>query len=507
VFVEGKELTRRPALLCAALFLLSSGAQAQPTVPESSLPNIILIVVDDLGWSDLGVLGGDEYVTPNMDALSQQGVLYTNAYASSHLCSPSRASLLTGRYTYRTGVTDLIPAIPPDNRFPLLDVVAGDVLPSWEITFPELIRDRGYTTAIIGKWHLGGPGSLPEDHGFDLNSGGNDLGRPASYFDPYLSRYLSGEIGFVSREVGEHLLDRETDEVIGFVREHAERPFFLFWSSYSVHEPHEPKAEWLQRYRESHPDATVNRANYGALIAHVDDGIGRLLAELDQLNLTENTLVIVTSDNGGLPNLAASQGMRGGKGDPYEGGLRVPLIIRWPGMAHAGTREPRLTVDVDIFSTILDVAQLPAPADRPIDGVSLLGETAGDAPGREVVWHYPHYQQTVGVYEVARPYSVLREGDWKLILFHEGSVELYDLANDPGETNDLSADEQERTAAMEAELRALLDGAGAEIPVTNPRYSYWGEVTRSWQVYFHQSYIGFRTALSRLVRMVIPLSS
>lgn len=435
-------------------------------------PNVVLINVDDLGWRDLGCFGSRDYDTPNIDSLCGQGVKFTNAYAAAAVCSPTRAALLTGRHPSRNGVTDWIR--PPGGRpkprverdgIPYLDdpdrqlltPLPPRALPLAEITVAEILSEAGYATAHIGKWHLGGRNALPVDQGFDTNQGGHVQGQPPSYFDPYNPRTRGGLPGLPPREEGEHLTDREADEAIRFIRENRERPFFLNLWHHAVHPPIQGRPDLVAK----HADLGERRARYAAMVEGVDESVGALLDVLDELALSDNTLVLFTSDNGGWTQVTENAPLRGGKGGPYEGGLRVPQIIRWTGrISPAVLQEP--VTSVDLLPTILDAAGIRSSASE-IDGTSLLPLLAGDAPSPSrpaLHWHYPHYWQNES------PYSVIRKGRYKLIRRYEGThVELYDLSEDLGEQNDLSGEMRERVRELEADLDALLRESAAVIPI------------------------------------------
>jgi arylsulfatase A-like enzyme len=455
-------------------------AQAPDARPRSPL-NVVLILVDDLGWTDLGCYGSTYYETPNIDCLSSQGTRFTNAYAACAVCSPTRAAVMTGRYPARLGVTDWIRArfqgstVPPDGKNPT-EYVGGRSrrllcppnalwMESEEITIAEILNDAGYTTCHIGKWHLGFDDWYPDRQGFDVNIGGCDMGHPPSYFDPYSNPRQGGIPTLPPREEGEYLTDREADEAVHFIRAHADGPFFLYWAPYAVHTPLQAKAELTAKYEGKEPTQHRN-ATYAAMIESVDDGVGRISRILEETGLAAQTLVIFSSDNGGLLGPTNNAPLRSGKGYPYEGGIRVPLIVCWPRRTPAGSTCDEPVLSADFLPTICQAVGVQPPERRIIDGQSLLPLLGGGASlDREAVfWHFPHYRGSDVV-----PYSIIRAGDWKLIKRYEGRMyELFDLRRDIGETNDLAESRPEVVHGLAGKLEAWLSSVGAKLPRPNP---------------------------------------
>ncbi|HEV7279252.1 MAG TPA: sulfatase [Pirellulaceae bacterium] len=449
----------------------------------------MLIVVDDLGWADLGCQGSAVYETPHIDALAAGGLRFTQAYAACAVCSPTRAALMTGRMPARTGVTDWIrpqlqrgAAGTPDAN--PTEYVGGpnDPLlcppnPFWmeheEVTVAELLKNAGYRTGHVGKWHLGDEGWFPTSQGYDENFGGCDYGQPPSYFDPYADkRHPEGIPTLPSKQPGQYLTDREADEAVGFIERHADEPFFLSLWHYCVHTPLQAPPEETARWKAKiagMPDVMQKNAAYAAMVASVDRAAGRVIETLDRLGLRETTLVIFTSDNGGLLSSTNNSPLRSGKGYPYEGGIRVPLIVNWPGVVPANESAiPVISVDLPL--TILEACGVAPPEDRPLDGASLLelAKTGGrmQISARPLVWHFPHYRQQDVV-----PYSILRDGDLKLIKRYEGpTFELYDLSQDPSEKKDLAKNRPEDVDRLDAKLSQILAEAGAKLPRENPAY-------------------------------------
>jgi arylsulfatase A-like enzyme len=455
------------------------------------VPNVVLVNVDDLGWADVGCFGSRYHETPNIDRLAREGMRFTNAYAACAVCSPTRAAIMTGRYPARIGITDWIRArfqwesgeesIVEDKEYRLEYVGGSDRRllvpdnPLWmkleEITLAEALKTAGYATCHVGKWHLGTEDWYPEKQGFDYNFGGCDKGQPPTYFDPYESeRYGAGNIPTLEpRQEGEYLTDREADEACAFMTAHRDRPFFLHLAHYAVHTPLEAKADLLEKYQNKESPTEQDSPVYAAMVESVDHAMGQVLDTVDELGLAEDTLVIFTSDNGGLdPQATDNAPLRSGKGYPYEGGIRIPQIMRWPTRIDPGTECSVPASSVDFFPTLCEVAGVPLPSDRPIDGKSLvpllMGE--GDLDREALFWHFPHYRGSDVV-----PYSIVRAGDWKLIKRYEGKTfELFDLSRDVGETTDLSDERPEKVSELDALLQEWLLETGARVPRENPDY-------------------------------------
>ncbi|MGQ9575462.1 MAG: sulfatase-like hydrolase/transferase [Thermoguttaceae bacterium] len=462
--------------------VLGQVGSAPAAPPATRPPNFVLFLIDDLGWMDLGCQGSTFYQTPQIDRMARQGMRFTNAYAACAVCSPTRAAVLTGRYPARVGVTDWIRArfqggiLPPPGK-PLPDFVAEPgrklacprnplYMELGELTLAEALKPAGYVSCHVGKWHLGPDDWYPERQGFDLNFGGCDLGQPPTYFDPY--RHARGyDIPTLRpRSEGEYLTDRLADEAVAFIRAHQDRPFFLNFWHYAVHTPLQAKKELVAKYK-ARPKTHQQNAVYAAMIESVDDSVGKVLAVLDELGLAERTLVVFTSDNGGLLGPTTNLPLRSGKGFPYEGGIRVPMLVRWPGVVRAGSISEVPVCSIDLFPTLLEIAGVKLPADRPIDGVSLVPLLSGGGSlDREALyWHFPHYRGELG------PYGVVRCGQWKLIQDYEtGRVELYNLAEDLGESRDLAGQLPEKARQLERRLTAWLESVGARLPRANPDY-------------------------------------
>jgi arylsulfatase A-like enzyme len=455
------------------------------SVSHAAPANIVVFVVDDLGQRDIGCYGSSFYETPHVDRLAREGARFTNGYAACPVCSPTRASLMTGRWPQRTGVTDYIGA---DSRgwkrnTQLLPADYADRLAHSEITLAEMLHQSGYATFFAGKWHLGPEGWYPEDQGFDINRGGIDRGGPYGgnkYFSPY------GNPRLTDGPAGEHLPDRLATETCRFIEEHKEKPFLAYFAFYSVHTPLMARKDLQEKYeakrsrlseqtrwgREDTRDVRLaqDHAVYAAMVEAMDLAVGKVLAKLDELHLAENTLVVFTSDNGGL---STSEGwptsnlpLRGGKGWLYEGGLRVPLIIRWPAQVRPGQTIVTPACSPDLLPTAIAAAESQLPSDHVVDGVNLLPTLEGETLDRPLYWHYPHYGNQGGA-----PGSAVRLGDYKLIEWSEGNRrELFNVARDEGEQTDLSTAMPEKVQELGDLLTQWRREVGATQTAPNPRY-------------------------------------
>ena len=449
------------------------------TLHAADKPNVVLILVDDLGWADLVCQGSQYFETPNIDSLAAGGVRFSNGYAACAVCSPTRAAVQTGRYPHRTGVTDWIRArfqggnIPADKKNPcwrpkekwggrggILVPPNALWLESEEITIAELLRPAGYKSCYIGKWHLGTDPWYPTEQGYDFNFGGCDFGQPPGYFDPYGNRIHN----LPGRKPGEYLTDREADEAVGFIRKHKDVPFFLMLANYAVHTPIQAKKELTEKYEKKPKTTGQKNAKYAAMVESVDDSVGRVMATLDELNLTGNTLVIFTSDNGGLVGPTHNAPLRSGKGHPYEGGIRVPFIVRWPGVAREGITIDKPVISMDIFPTVAAATGMALPKDTEIDGKNLRPLLTGEGSFERdtLYWHFPHFRHGPG------PYSIIRDGDWKLIKWYAGQTALFNLKEDMGESRELSKSMPEKVTELDKKLMAHLTQATDRIPVPNP---------------------------------------
>ncbi len=438
------------SLLLILFFTVSAVAAEQK-------PNIVLVLIDDMGQTDLGCYGSKFYETPNVDKLARDGMRFTQAYSACTVCSPTRASLLTGRSPAALHITDWIAG---HNR-PFAKLQIPDwlmELPAEQPTLATELHRAGYVSAHFGKWHLGHAPATT--HGFDLSVGDNGKGQPASYFPPYKNEHLT------DGPAEEFLSDRLTSEAIRFIEQNKEKPFFVYLPHYAVHNPIAGKPDVIAKYKaKADPAAPQRNPTYAALVESTDDSVGRLRAKLDELHLSDHTIFIYTSDNGGLIPNTTNLNLRAGKGSAYEGGVRVPLIVCWPGVTKPGTETTVPAISYDMLPTLLEGAGVKPSG--PVEGKSLVPVLkGGQLAERAIFWHYPHYHPGG-----ATPYSAVREGDWKLIQFFEDMhTELYQLSADSLEAHNLAATEPSRAGALLAKLDAWRKEVGAQFPTPNPNY-------------------------------------
>jgi len=452
-----------------------------------------LVIVDDLGWVDTGVYGSEFYETPNIDRLAASSALFTQFYAASPVCSPTRASIVAGKYPARLHLTNWIGG---EQTGMLLPAEYRRELPLEETTIGEAFKQAGYATGYIGKWHLGDAQHYPEFQGFDVNIAGHAAGQPGSYFYPYENDRLpwSNVPGLELGEEGEYLTDRLTDEALGFIDDHRDRPFFLVLSHYAVHTPLQAKAAHISKYREKARRVNTDSADfisegtvattrtrqdhptYAGMVESTDESIGRVMERLEALKIAARTIVVLLSDNGGLSTLSgqrttaptANLPLRAGKGWLFEGGIRVPLVIRWPGLIDTAVTVDQPTISTDIYPTLLEVAGIPLMPGQHRDGVSLapLLRRSGTLDRSELYWHFPHYHGSGN-----RPSGAVRSGDFKLLEWLEdGRIELYNLTADPGETNDLSSAMPEKADELLTLLHSWRESVDANMPRANPTW-------------------------------------
>lgn len=445
-------------VVLAAVTVTGCGRNAAPrsadAAPIKAQPNLILVLADDLGWNELSGSGNTFNRTPNLDRLAAEGVRFTRAYAAAPVCSPTRASLYTGQYPARVGITDFLR--PDDSKY----------LHPRHHTLAEALQEGGYATALVGKWHLMGDYRSrrgdPRLHGFDevILSETRYIG-PGDYVHPY-----EFAPGVAAEAEGEFLIDRLNDEAVRFVRRNAERPFFLVLSHYAVHTVLHGRPDRVDRFA-ARPAAgggrwaPRNNPHLAAQLEAIDEGVGQIRAELEAHGIADRTLIVFTSDNGADPRVTSTAPLRGGKSTLYEGGLRVPLLVGWPGRVAEGISAVP-TSTVDLYPTLLAAAGIDAPADQPLDGISLLPLLEdGVTPERETLfWHYPlAYEHRLG----GRSAGAVRSGRHKLIDFYDnGEVELYDLQLDPREARNLAGERPELAAELAQRLRAWRERVGAK---------------------------------------------
>lgn len=500
-------ITRVRSVVCAGLLItlvLFVGFMSPITVkdskqagPRKARPNILFILVDDLGWTDIAAFGSSFYETPNVDALARKGVKFTNAYAACPVCSPTRASIMTGKYPARMHTTDWFGAPQPGTvgkhwtrNKPLLPAPYEENLALSETTLAEALKSYGYSTFIAGKWHLGETEAYwPEHQGFDINKGGYSSGSPKGkgYFAPYANPRLT------DGPPGENLTDRLANETVSFIQQHKAGPFFAYLSFYSVHTPLMAPQDLIDKYTQKKQrlgledkwgkeDAQKVRLTqclpvFGAMVESMDRAVGKVIAALRDNGVEQETIVIFMSDNGGLSTAeghpTSNLPLRGGKGWLYEGGIREPMVIYWPGrvrpgLSQTGRVSDQVATSTDFYPTILDMAGLPFQPNQHRDGVSLVPVLQGKRMTRgPIYWHYPHYGNQGG-----SPGSAVRDGDWKLIeWFEEGrEPELFNLKTDIGEQTNLVKQNPAKAAELRQKLTDWRKSVDARIPTKNPAY-------------------------------------
>jgi len=499
---------------------------------ENNKPNVVFFLVDDLGWSDVGVNGSSLYETPNVDLFAEEGVRFTNAYASSHVCSPTRAAILTGKNPARINLTDWLPGRKDFPFQKLKNVEINPHLPFEVETIAEKLKEHGYSTGHFGKWHLGEDPSGPLEHGFDVRIPKDwNKGWPKSgYHPPFDMEGLEGE-------EGDYLTDRLTDEALTYIEDNKEEPFFLYLSLFSVHDPIQGRKDLVNKYEnklkklpapegppyilEGNPDSedplsreelnallddqqyqgykvlpnrTVkikqhqDNPEFAGMVESMDESLGRVLSKLEELGLEGNTIVIFYSDNGGMSaanffrpereieesNLdkafsTSNLPLRAGKGWLYEGGIRVPMIVKWPEKGKRGLVVDEPVISTDFYPTILEMLGLSAVGGQKMDGKSIVSLLQGDEIDRKAIyWHFPHYSN----HGMQSPGAAVRSGDFKLIeYFENGSVQLFNLKEDLGEQNDLSESHPKKVNELQTMLNEWRKDIGAKMPEENPNYS------------------------------------
>jgi arylsulfatase A len=451
---------------------LTTLAGATVAARQRRPPNFVFILVDDWGWRDTTYNGSKFYETPHIDRLARSGMIFTNGYSASPVCSPTRAALMTGRYPARLHLTSHLQGA--SNRLHFTKVIQPDArleLPLEEVTIAEILRAGGYKTGCIGKWHLGRKGFLPSDQGFEVSIAGDEAGSTNDFFYPNWMK----KIPLDGRD-GDYLTDRLTDLSVDFIRANKDNPFFLYLSHFAVHTPIQGKPDKVRKYdAKSNPSDPQNYGEFAAMLESVDESVGRVIEALKKYHLENDTLVFLTGDNGGVTSrewknrpVTSNLPLRAGKGHLYEGGIRVPTVAAWPGVVRPGSTCDTPILSIDYAPTLAEAAGLSAglPA---IDGVSVLPLLHGarSLSRSDVFWHYPHYSPQLG-----RPSAAIRRGDLKLIYFFEDQrVELYDLKKDIGEKNDLASAQPAQVASLRKRLLAWLKETAAQIPAANPHYN------------------------------------
>ncbi len=453
--------------------LLSVGAAS-----AAEKPNIVFFFIDDLGWADLSYQGSEFYESPNIDGLAESGMVFTDAYACAPNCAPSRACLLSGRYTPRHGIYTVGDPKRGNHQSRKLEPAENrTVLDDAFVTWAEVLDKNGYALASMGKWHLG---SDPTTQGFDVNIAGREWGSPSGggYHSPYKYPNL------VQQEKGEYLTDRLTDEAVSFIDDNKDQPFFLYLTHYAVHTPIQAKEEVTAKYQAKEPGEHQRNARYAAMIESVDDSVGRVLAKVEELGLTDNTVVVFFSDNGGHMGATSNHPLRGAKGMLYEGGIREPFIVRWPGVTKAGSRCSEPVIGVDLYPTFTEITNSRMTEGYELDGLSIvpLLKNASASLSRDALyWHFPCYLQGTGDPHGGpfrtTPAGAIRMGDWKLIeWFESGRLELYNLTEDLGEGNNLSDSHPEKRTELHTLMKQWRADTEAPVPTTpNPQYNRRGQ--------------------------------
>lgn len=471
----------QPLLLKANYFLLiiclifSCSTNQKKEQSTALKPNIVFFYADDLGWMDIAVQGSKYYETPNIDRIALEGMRFTNAYANAANCAPSRACLMTGLYPSRHGIYTVgNPARGKAKNRKIIPIENKRVLDTTLLTLPAFLKTKGYQTAIAGKWHLS---KDPTDYGFDANFGGFQAGHPKSYFSPYKNPNLS------DGPVGEHLPDRLANEMVNWIKKQQDQPFFAYFPFYSVHTPIQARPDLIEKYQFKSPEQYHNKPEYAAMIEAMDLAIGKVLNTIDSLQLSDNTLIIFTADNGAHGGQTLSRPLRGAKGMYYEGGIREPLFIKWAGTIQPNTVNHTPVIGNDLFPTFADILE-DKTVQKQLDGVSLLSLLQKKSiANRALFWHFPAYLE---MYKKDRafedsqgkpwfrttPVSVIREGDWKLLeYFENGELELYNLKADIGEQQNLAKTNPQKRNELHQKLKAWRKQTNTPVPMEiNPAY-------------------------------------
>ncbi|MFK7844902.1 MAG: sulfatase [Rhodothermales bacterium] len=455
-------------VLICTLFLISAGCEASKNIEDQhveSPPNIVFFYIDDLGWKDVGFNGSEYYETPHIDKMAEAGVIFTNAYANAPNCAPSRASLMTGMYAPRHKIYTVSSAARGKEENRRMIPVENNVTLGLEyVTLAEALQGAGYTTGHFGKWHLGDVGYFPEDQGFDVNKAGHHRGSPpGGHFSPYKNPTLT------DGPEGEYLTDRLTNEALDFLDQSAGQPFFLYLTHYAVHTPIQGKEAITSKYKNKAPDGGQRNATYAAMIESMDESVGRVLDKIEALGETENTLVIFYSDNGGAIQATSNEPLRGYKGMLYEGGIRVPLAMKWPAVVPQGRENDTPVIGTDFYPTFAEIVGFEVPDEA--DGVSLASLMKGDSEieTRNLHWHFPAYLEKAGPMTNpwrTTPAASIRRGAFKLIeFFEDGSLELYNLDTDRGETTNLAEEMPGKVEELHQMMKQWREDVGADMPV------------------------------------------
>ena len=463
-----RRLNRRTFLKRMGLAAVSAGTLFESTScvinserrAAKKSPNIVFIFIDDLGYKDLSCYGSEYYETPHIDKLARRGMRFTSAYSNAPNCAPTRACLISGQYTPRHGVYTVgSPERGKARLRKLIPIKNKTNLDSKVVTIPQALKAAGYRTACIGKWHLGDKEPFrPEDRGFDVVFRRTSR----SHFMPD----------------GEYLTDRLTDEAVKFIEQNRDKPFFLYLSHHTVHTPIQAKKDIIEKYRKKKPGKEHNNPTYAAMIESMDQSVGAVCNKLDELKLSDNTVVFFFSDNGGYGNATSMAPLRGSKGMLYEGGIRLPMIARWPGRIKSDSSCDVPVIGIDFYPTFLEIAGAPKPSGHILDGQSIvpLLKDAGSFKRKAIFWHFPAYLEPYNKKQQpwrTTPAGAIRQGDWKLIeFFEDGKLELYNLKDDISETNDLAKTKPEKAKELHRILVEWRKSLNAPVPTEkNPRYN------------------------------------
>ena len=438
-------------------FLLMTTALSGGPKQVVEKPNIIFILADDLGWADLQCYGDKRFRSPQLARLAKEGMLFTDAYAASPVCSPTRSSIMTGKYPARNNLTLWIGG---KGGAPAVQQMALE-----ECTIAEALKEAGYATGMVGKWHLGNQKFFPKEQGFDVAIGPPHAGTPPGGY------YLPNKIKLPGAKKGEYLTDRLTDEGLKYIEDNKEGPFFLYQSYHSVHTPIAGRRDLVKKHQDRAKAEGINiNPHYAAMIESLDTGVGRILDKLDELKIADRTIVIFFSDNGGFSHARGKKNdvtdnapLRMGKGYLYEGGIREPLLIRFPGLVKPGTVCKQPVVSTDFYPTLLELAGVPAKPEQHADGLSLapiLKDPDSKLDRDAIYFHYPHDSPQGG-----KPSGAVRAGQWKLVEhFGNGQLELFNLGDDTGETKDLSKEKPQILESLHTKLKEWRKSVDAQMP-------------------------------------------
>ncbi|MFQ6130723.1 MAG: sulfatase-like hydrolase/transferase [Armatimonadota bacterium] len=476
--MPNNETDRRRFLKTMGLGAAALALPGRLSVAQNRPPNIVFIFIDDMGWRDLGFMGSRYYETPNVDKLASQGMVFRQAYTNAPNCAPTRACLLSGQYGPRHGVYTVGTSERGQSKFRKLIPTANTTDLRLDIvTIPEALKAAGYVSACIGKWHLGGDAEhSPKAQGFDVSVDRGGLG--------YRGHFKRGRTGPADEDEPEYLTDRLTDESLKFIEDNRDKPFFLYLAHHAVHTPIQAKRELIEKYQAKPGSGGQSNPKYAAMVDSVDQSVGRVMDKLDELNLTDNTVVVFFTDNGGVGGyqrlgiqggeITSNLPLRGGKGMLYEGGIRVPMIVRWPGQVEPGSKCDVPVIGTDYYPTFLEMAGLEKAAGQVLDGESLvpLLKQTGSLKRDAIFWHFPAYLQGGGGTWRTTPAGAIRQGDFKLIeFFEDGTLELYNINQDIGEENNLAEEMPEKVRQLHRRLLDWRKSVKAPVPTEpNPEY-------------------------------------